>query len=106
MIKWKDTYEHGKKAPVDLTAPLQVKICTFQMPVNDILFGEHEYNTLKALKQAFRDCSCDIECSDIECTDCVDTECPGLGPLQGPEDCPACGEICTECLNCKAICPL
>ena len=25
MIKRKDTYEHGKKAPVDLTAPLQVK---------------------------------------------------------------------------------
>ena len=28
MMKRKDTYEHGKKAPVDLTAPLQVKIAT------------------------------------------------------------------------------
>ena len=61
---------------------LTTRICTFQMPVNDILYGEHEYNTLKALKQAFRDCTCDgFECSDADDTSPECTECEGICTL-------------------------
>lgn len=71
-----------------------------EMPVNDILYGEHEYNTLIALKTAFKNCACLFECSEddssSECVACQDicnvlgaaslvlpTSIPGLGNVLG-----------------------